>query len=114
MWAWLRTTASISLAGNGKVLLRANDSARLPWKSPQSSRIFCRPASTRCIEPVTVCAAPQNVTVTDMVAVAPLTKRSAQDRIDHLAIAKRDRPIQSIVNLKARIDAEAVIDRGGK
>src|SRR5689334_12771407 len=63
MWAWLSRTASTSLARNGKSLFRARLSARRPWKSPQSSKSVRPAASRRCIEPVTVCAAPQKVTV---------------------------------------------------
>src|SRR6516225_9892875 len=66
MCAWLRTTASTSLGAKGKSLFRFQASARRPWNSPQSSRIFCRPDSTRCIEPVTVRAAPQKVTLIEV------------------------------------------------
>ena len=59
----LRTTASISRGRNGNSRLRLMLSARDPWNRPQSSRIDLPQASSRCIDPVTVWAAPQKVTV---------------------------------------------------
>src|SRR5262245_7487803 len=62
MWAWLRTIASISLGRNGKSRLRSRASVRRPWNRPQSRSIVRPQASIRCIDPVTVRAAPQKVT----------------------------------------------------
>ena len=47
----------------GKLAVAARLSARRPWNRPQSSSSDCPQASTWCIEPVTVRAAPQKVTV---------------------------------------------------
>ena len=61
MWACETTTASIEEAGNGKLRFLRSASLRRPWCSPQSSRKRRPPDSTRCMEPVTSPAAPQNV-----------------------------------------------------
>src|SRR2546423_4607337 len=53
-------TASISRAGTGmSVQLRSRHSF-LPWKRPQSTRTCKSPELMRCLEPVTVPAAPKN------------------------------------------------------
>src|SRR2546425_39628 len=84
----------MSLGVKGNSLLRRRASARLPWKKPQSSRILVRPAWTRCIEPVTVRAAPQNVTLGDDIGCAffamagdlrvqfPISSSYAYDRLN--------------------------------
>jgi len=61
MWACERTTASMEEPGNGRLRFLRSASFRRPWCSPQSSRKRRPPDSTRCIEPVTSPAAPQNV-----------------------------------------------------
>ena len=53
----------MSRGRKGKSRLRRRLSARRPWNRPQSSSSDRPQASTRCIEPVTVPAAPQKVTV---------------------------------------------------
>src|SRR5205823_3269512 len=53
----------MSAGRKGKSRLRRRLSARGPWNRPQSSSSDRPPASTRCIEPVTVRVAPQNVVV---------------------------------------------------
>src|SRR5579864_5436861 len=61
MWAWERMTASIEDPGNGRWRFFWSASFRRPWFRPQSSRRRWPAASTRCMEPVTAPAAPQNV-----------------------------------------------------
>ena len=46
----------------GKAALRLRASSFLPWTRPQSSKMRRPAASTKCMEPVTDWAAPQNVT----------------------------------------------------
>src|SRR5690348_17177184 len=53
----------MSLGRQGNTLLRRWLSARRPWNNPQSKSKVLPQASTWCIEPVTVCVAPQKVTV---------------------------------------------------
>src|SRR5579883_1492316 len=65
MWAWLSNTASMSRGRKGNFWLRMRLSARRPWYSPQSRSSDWPHASTWCIEPVTVRAAPQKVTVSE-------------------------------------------------
>src|SRR5690242_14727254 len=62
MCAWLRTTASMDSGRKGKsTSMRPR---RLPRREvPQSRRMRSPPASTRCMEPVTLCAAPRKVKV---------------------------------------------------
>src|SRR5262245_15908337 len=62
MWAWLRTTASSVSGGTGKETW-GRVGRRTPHTVPQSRRRHSSPTSTRCMEPVTVCAAPQKVRV---------------------------------------------------
>src|SRR5947209_4105610 len=50
--------ASMSAGRKGNCELRSRLSARCPWNSPQSSKSVCPHASSRCIEQVTVGAAP--------------------------------------------------------
>src|SRR5215510_775099 len=45
--------------GNGSQFLKRNSFR--PWNSPQSTRIDLPPISSRCLEPVTVPAAPKKV-----------------------------------------------------
>src|SRR5262245_37053905 len=52
----------MSFASKGKDLLRRRASARGPWNSPQSSSSLWPLTWSKCIEPVTVRAAPQKVT----------------------------------------------------
>src|SRR5271157_2121475 len=54
-------TASMLLGGKGKVRLRSTTAALRPSTMPQSSKKRRPSASTRCIEPVTNCAAPWKV-----------------------------------------------------
>src|SRR5262245_8757049 len=63
MCAWLRSTASsvVAFARDGAQF--RSRSSFSPWKRPQSSRIRRGPSSSRCWEPVTVPAAPRNVSV---------------------------------------------------
>src|ERR1019366_399837 len=60
-WACERTTASMEEAANGRLRFLRSASLRRPWLSPQSRRKRRPPDSTRCMEPVTPPAAPQNV-----------------------------------------------------
>ena len=62
MCTWERTTASTAGAANGSARFRASDSALLPWKRPQSRSTLPDRPVRRCLEPVTVRAAPQKVT----------------------------------------------------
>src|SRR5258708_26345738 len=59
MCAWLKTTASICFASNGKQQLRLFASSRCPWSRPHSSNSFLPLTSMRYIEPVVVRAAPK-------------------------------------------------------
>ena len=60
MWAWESTTASSASTSMGMVRLSSAASRRWPWKSPQSSSTVAREVRSRCLEPVTVWAAPMN------------------------------------------------------
>ena len=75
-----RPTAEMSFARNGKSRLRRWLSARRPWNRPQSRRIDFPPAETRCIDPVTVRAAPQKVTVGSAVGRAGLGMSACRKR----------------------------------
>src|SRR3990170_312678 len=62
MCAWLRITASRCAGSTGGGCQLRRRSAFRPWKRPQSRRRRVPPASRRCLDPVTVPAAPRNVT----------------------------------------------------
>src|SRR5947209_15956422 len=57
-------------SGNGKLLLSSLASWRRPWYCPQSNRYRFPLASSSCMDPVTVCAAPQKVIFMDAVIVS--------------------------------------------
>src|SRR6185437_16323585 len=61
MCAWLSTTPSSRRGSNGSRAFSSYAWARCPWNRPASSRNRPPAASSRCIEPVTCPAAPQNV-----------------------------------------------------
>src|SRR5690242_12418333 len=77
MCACVRTTASAAIASGGSLALRARASSRRPWYMPQSMRSLPALVSTRCIEPVTSCAAPRKRTVVAM-ALAYLIHRETR------------------------------------
>src|SRR4051812_45218930 len=52
-----------------------------PWKRPQSNSTRCDPVSSRCLEPVTVPAAPRNVSEIIHHQLTQLPDRPIQDRI---------------------------------
>ena len=63
MCACVRITASAATASGGRREFRARDSSRRPWYIPQSTSSVPALVSTRCIDPVTSCAAPRKRTV---------------------------------------------------
>ena len=62
MWACVNTTASIDAGSTGKGRQFISRSRLTPWNNPQSTSTRAPAASTTNREPVTVSAAPQNVT----------------------------------------------------
>src|SRR6476659_7413932 len=65
MCACDKITESIDRPSTGRLRFFASASFRRPWYMPQSRRTRLPPASTRCIDPVTVPAAPQKVSFID-------------------------------------------------
>src|SRR5262245_43695363 len=104
MWAWLSRTASTSFGRKGNSRLRRSDSARPPWNSPQSSSTAWPQASTRCIEPVTVRAAPQKVTVGSGGARRLFAMLGSPVAADEVLHQRRQR--------LARLDGDGIVGRG--
>src|SRR5512141_3248533 len=108
MCAWLTMIESIRRASKGRLALSFRVSARWPWKRPASRRTRAPAASSRCIEPVTCPAAPQNVRrIGDVIWSAVAVRRSsarAEEAVARVAQAGQD---------VAR-RAELAIERGGE
>src|SRR5919108_6585829 len=72
MCAWLRTTASRCRRSASRCSQFRSRSSFNPWNRPQSSRTQPWPVVTRCIDPVTVPAAPRNWMVATLLRVFTL------------------------------------------
>src|SRR5512147_1597043 len=93
MWAWVTSTPSTRRGSKGRFALSSCASNRRPWNRPASSRIRAPAASSRCIEPVTCPAAPQNVSLRPGIGMryrAPVGSSGAEEAVAGVAEAGQD------------------------